>query len=330
MTTVHIKFECRHPASFGIDPVAQYRAAMEQIRWADEHGFSVVNFCEHHGSEDGYLPAPMAMAAAAAAVTSRVRLRVNLVMAFHDPVRVAEDLAVIDLISGGRVELAALGGYVPSEFAMFGKDLEQRGRAVAEAIEVIDRAWRGEHFEWRGRQIHVTPRPAQQPRPRILAGGNVPAAARRAARLADAFIPMIPESFAVYAEACRELGKQPVNEGRIGPVFLHVSKDPDRDWQRIAPHALYETNCYARWQAQTGVSGHFQEMTDADALRASGSFAVLTPEQVLALAEELGEDGQILLHPLMGGMDPALGQASLDLFAREVIPHLRVKPCAES
>lgn len=329
MTTVHLKYECRHPEQFGIDRQAQYQEALEQIRWADELGMTAVTFCEHHGAEDGYLSSPITFAAAAAAVTRRLRLRVNLVMPFHDPIRVAEDLAVVDILSGGRVELAVLGGYVPSEFEMFDRDLKDRGRLIEEGVELLRQAWTGDAFTWKGRQVRVTPRPLQSP-PRILIGGGVPPAARRAARLADGLIPMIPSAYEPYAEECERLGKVPVNEGKIGPAFLHVSEDPDRDWARIAPHALYETNCYAKWQAQTGVTGIFEEMTDADALRETGVFQVLTPEECLALAEQLGPDGQLLLHPLMGGLDADLGWESLELFAAKVWPHLTVHASAEA
>ena len=328
MTTVHLKYECRHPEEFGIDRQAQYQQALEQIRWADQLGVTAVNFCEHHGAEDGYLSSPMTFAAAAAAVTSQLRLRVNLVMAYHDPIRVAEDLAVVDIISGGRLELAVLGGYVPSEFEMFGRDLKQRGVLIEEGIELLQRAWSGEEFTWKGRRVRVTPRPLQSP-PRVLIGGGVAAAARRAARLAEGLVPMIPAAFEPYAQECERLGKTPVNEGKIGPAFLHISEDPDRDWALIAPHALYETNCYARWQAQTGVTGIFQEMTNADALRANGVFQVLTPDECLKLAEELGPDGQLLFHPLMGGLDAELAWQSLELFKAKVWPYLTVHASAE-
>lgn len=328
MTTVHLKYECRHPEQFGIDRQAQYQVALEQIRWADELGMTGVTFCEHHGSEDGYLSSPMIFAAAAASVTRNIRLRMNLVMAYHDPIRVAEDIAVLDILSGGRTELAVLGGYVPSEFEMFGRSLSDRGRLIEEGVDLLKQAWTGEPFEWKGRRVQVTPKPIQSP-PRLLIGGGAPVAARRAARLAEGIIPMIPEAYDPYEEECRKLGKTPVNEGKIGPAFLHVSEDPDRDWALIAPHALYETNCYARWQAQTGVTGIFEEMTDADALRESGVFQVLTPEQVLELADQLGPDGQLLFHPLMGGLDGDLAWQSLELFADKVWPHLTVHASAE-
>lgn len=328
MTTVHLKYECRHPEQFGIDRQAQYQQALEQIRWADQLGVTAINFCEHHGSEDGYLSSPMAFAAAGAAVTQNVRLRVNLVMAYHDPIRVAEDLALVDILSGGRLELAVLGGYVPSEFEMFGRDLKQRGQLIEEGITLLRQAWTGEPFTWKGRTVRVTPKPIQNP-PRILIGGGVPPAARRAARMAEGLVPMIPQAYEPYAEECAKLGKTPVNEAKIGPAFLHISEDPERDWARIAPHALYETNCYARWQAQTGVTGIFQEMTDADVLRQSGTFQVLTPEECLQLADDLGPEGQLLLHPLMGGLSPELAWESLELFKARVWPHLTVHASAE-
>src|SRR5271169_1150584 len=115
-----LKFDLRAPA-FGADPADLYAAALDMCSWADAAGFDCVRFLEHHGSDDGYCPSPLVMAAAAAARTSRIRIRVRaLILPLHDPLRIAEDAAVVDVISRGRLELVVAAGYVQSEFAMFG------------------------------------------------------------------------------------------------------------------------------------------------------------------------------------------------------------------
>src|SRR5690606_421190 len=113
MTYLVIKYDLRAPA-FGASAPALYRAAVEQCSWADRHGFGTVMLAEQHGSDDGYLPSPVALGCAIAAVTEQIRIRVQALIApFHDPLRLAEDLAVLDLLSAGRAEITAAGGYVP-------------------------------------------------------------------------------------------------------------------------------------------------------------------------------------------------------------------------
>jgi len=99
-----------------------------------------------------------------------------------------------------------------------------------------------------------------------------------------------------------------------------VSEDPERDWARIAPHALYDAQTYAAWQTPDQRSQVHVEARDAAELRKSGVYRVVTPDECVALAEETG---QVLFHPLMGGLPPALGWESLELFARKVLPRLR-------
>jgi len=192
VTYLVIKYDMRAP-SFSVGRQKLYQAAIEQCSWADRHGFGTLMLAEHHGVDDGYLPSPIVLAAAVAAVTTKIRLRIQaLILPFHDPLRLAEDLAVLDIISGGRAEITAAGGYLAGEFAMFDKALKDRGRLVEESIVTLRQAWTGESFSFRGRKAQITPMPLQSPLPIALGGASI-AAARRAARIADAFIPAIPE-----------------------------------------------------------------------------------------------------------------------------------------
>lgn len=327
MTYFVLKYDMRAPQP-GAPIEALYGAALEQIAWADRNGFGTLMLAEHHGNDDGYLPAPLMLAAAAAARTERMRIRVQaLILPLHDPIRVAEDLAILDLISRGRAEVTVAGGYLASEFRMFGVALKDRGRLVEEGIEAMKKAWSGEHFVFRGREVHVTPRPLQRPHPPIILGGASEAAARRAARIACGFNPAMPELHAVYRAECERLGKAPGREERMGPVFLHLAEDPDRAWARIAPHALHETNSYGRWMAESmGEKAVYRESTDAAQLRASGAYAIVTPGECLQIARDLGPGGRLAFHPLMGGMDPQLGWESLELLRTRVMPHLEVEP----
>jgi alkanesulfonate monooxygenase SsuD/methylene tetrahydromethanopterin reductase-like flavin-dependent oxidoreductase (luciferase family) len=322
MTKLTMRFDMRCPDLYRT-PEALYSAALEMAEWADGQGFEEIMLSEHHGVEDGYLPSPLLFAAALAARTKKVRLRVSaLVLPLHDPVRIAEDVAVLDNVSGGRVELVIAGGFVPSEFEMFGPSLADRGKRVEEGIDVLKRAWTGEPFEYRGRAVLVTPRPVQRPRPPILLGGSAEVSARRAARVADGFVPIVPNLYKIYLAECSKLGVTPCENRVPGPPFLHLAEDPDEAWAKITPHALHETNSYASWYAQTGVVGPYQPTRDAGVLRASGLYQVLTPEECIALAESLGRDGWLFIHPLMGGLDPDVSWESLELLASKVLPQL--------
>jgi alkanesulfonate monooxygenase SsuD/methylene tetrahydromethanopterin reductase-like flavin-dependent oxidoreductase (luciferase family) len=323
MTTIQIKYELRTPDQFNINAPDYYAEALKQMEWADKRNcFDRINFSEHHGSEDGYLPSPVVLMASAAARTERIRLQSNIILPFHDPIRIAEDVAVADIISNGRTEVVVVGGYVIPEFAMFGVELQDRGKLIEAGVKAIRNAWRGETFEFNGRTVKVSPLPVQQPGPPIYMGGGVPAAARRAARIADGFLPMVPEAYVDYEQECIKLNKQPVHVGKIEAVFVHISNDPDRDWARIAPHALDQSNMYVKWQSQTNANGIFEPVTDAKMLRSSGTFAVVTPDECLEMIERLGDDGLISLDPLMGGMPVELGWESLELFASAVAPRM--------
>jgi alkanesulfonate monooxygenase SsuD/methylene tetrahydromethanopterin reductase-like flavin-dependent oxidoreductase (luciferase family) len=266
------------------------------------------------------------MAAAIAARTRRIRISISALIApLHDPVRIAEDLAVIDVISNGRLVPVLSGGYVASEFAAFGRTLEGRAKYMDDIVPFLERAWTGEPFEWQGRRIRVTPRPVQRPRPPIFLGGSSRAAAKRAARLADGFMPTLPKYFEIYREERRRLGKPdqgPMQPG-LGVNFLHVAENPDAVWQRIAPHALHETNSYGQWIQEAGGAGPYQVAKNADELRRTGAYAVWTPDELIQRARALGPNAGISFHPLMGGLDPDLAWESLRLIESKVIPALR-------
>ena len=321
MAMIGLRYDLRAP-SFGRTTHAEmYKACLDQCGWADEHGLDFVALSEHHGVGDGFLPAPVTMAAAIAGRTRRIPISIAaILLPLHDPIRLAEQLAVLDLVSGSRVSIVVGLGYRHEEFAMAGVDRKQRGRLLDEYVDVLRKAFTGEPFEWRGRTVRVTPRPRSAPM--ILIGGSTETAARRAARLHAGFYPAIgdPRLAEVYNEECARVGFQGFVSLPRGPGFVHVSADPERDWARIAPHALYDAQTYAAWQTPGQRSAVHVEARNADELRRSGVYRVVTPEECIRLAEETG---QVLLHPLMGGIPPALGWEGLRLFESKVLPRLR-------
>jgi alkanesulfonate monooxygenase SsuD/methylene tetrahydromethanopterin reductase-like flavin-dependent oxidoreductase (luciferase family) len=319
-----LKFDLRAP-QWGTPPAELYAAAIDMCEWADDAGFDVVRFLEHHGSDDGYCPSPLAMAAAVAARTKRVRIRVRaLVLPLHDPVRIAEDCSVIDVISRGRLELVVAGGYVRSEFEMFGKDLADRPRLVEEGIAVLKQAWTGEPFTYQGRPAQVALRPFRRPRPPIALGGSSKVAARRAARIADGFEPAGRGLFEEYEAECQRLGVQPGPRPPSMPSgqFLHVATDVESAWAALGPHLLHEMRSYGAWLAEAGTGTQYRPVADLGELRASGAYSIVTPEQCLDLARSLGAGSGLEFHPLVGGADPTIGWSCLRLVERDVLPAL--------
>lgn len=322
MAEVSLSYDMRAP-DFGTPASTLYPAAVAQCAWADQHGFTGVTLSEHHASTDGYLPSPIVLGAAIAAATDHLLIRLSVVLLpLHHPLRVAEDLAVLDLVSRGRLRLTVAGGYRPVEYAQFGVDIRRRPSLMEEAIEVLKQAWTGEPFEFRGETVQVLPRPYQRPRPDIMLGGASPATARRAARMCDGYQPLAERLYELYLEELDALGKPhppPRRSAEGTPLFVHVSDDPDRDWRLIAPHAMHETTSYAEWAA--GARGSvYESAVNPDELRSSGRYQVLTPDEAVGLAERTGV---LTLKPLMGGLDPDLGWASMELVADQVMPKLQ-------
>lgn len=327
MALAVIRFDLRAPGMEPKEAAALYAASLDMAAWADEKGFDMAVLSEHHGSEDGYLPSPLVFAGAIAGRTTRIPMNVAaLLVPLHDPIRLAEDLAVLDLVSGGRISIVAGLGYRPIEYEMFDRQWSERGRRLDDCLEVMVKAWTGEPFEHNGATIRVTPRPLQQPHPMVFIGGSGPKAATRAARFGFGFFPPVGDESLVelyYAE-CERLGKPP---GFValpkGPGSVFVSDDPDRSWAEVGPYLLHDAVTYRSWQ-QPGQRSHVKaEATTVEELRAEGVYQILTPDECLALVAELGPMGAFTHHPLCGGTPPDLAWPSLELFADAVLPRIR-------
>lgn len=325
-----MRFDLRNPAGTGTTMAERYEAALDMAEWADRHGFYTLVLSEHHGSEDGFLPSALTMAAAMAARTRRIRIRVAaLVAAFHDPVRLAEDAAVVDNISRGRLDLVVGAGYVPSEFEMFGVDIKERVRRTVEAVRVLRGAWSGKPFEHGGRTVTVTPPPYTEGGPTLELGGSSEGAARRAARLGVGFMAADAEIWGFYRDEMVRLGHRdpgPYLGGDTG--FVHLAHDVEEGWRRVGPHAVHESNSYGRWlhEGGRGLAEGYRPAGSIAEVRASGQYRVLRPGD---FADELITKGPLAVgvaHPMMGGIPPEVGWESLRLLENEVLPRLRSAP----
>jgi alkanesulfonate monooxygenase SsuD/methylene tetrahydromethanopterin reductase-like flavin-dependent oxidoreductase (luciferase family) len=334
-----MRFDLRVPPFARTSFSVQHQAMLEMVSWADEIGVGQVVLSEHHGDPAGFTSAPLTLAAAILGRTRKLTVQISAALVpLHDPVRLAEQLATIDCLAPGRISVVCGAGYRQAEFDMAGIDRGERGARLEECVRVLRAAWKGEPFEWRGREVRVTPVPATPGGPALFVGGKTRAGARRAARLGCGFSPAVtePDVIAAYFEESARLGfdapevygatsfeayleGQEIG-GTSAPGFVMVSHDPDATWREIGPYAEYDAVTYAAWQEDGVVSSWaVPEAVTWEHLRESGRFAVVTPEECVALAER---DGQLMLHPLMGGLEPQLAWQGLRLFEEAVLPRL--------
>ncbi len=311
------------------DPVAEsarYRAAIEMAAWADEEGFATVNLEEHHCAENGWLPSPLTLAAMVIARTRRVRVSVSaLLVTLYDPLRLAEDIAILDLASGGRTSYITGIGYRPIEYHAMGKSWADRGAAMDEAMEAMLAAWTGEPFSFRGKTVRITPVPMTRPHPLIMIGGMSRPAARRAARLGLPFCPPVdaPELETFYYAELERQGKQGFYF-KLGQSnsMLFVDDDPEKAWHELAPCFLRELQEYSTWKVD-GVPRPSEETVETvDDLRRQKRFVILRPEEAIEQIRS-GALPHTVLHPLAGGVPIDRAWQSLELFASRVLAPLR-------
>jgi alkanesulfonate monooxygenase SsuD/methylene tetrahydromethanopterin reductase-like flavin-dependent oxidoreductase (luciferase family) len=303
-----------------------HKAALDMAALADEQGFAVVSLEEHHGAENGWSPSPLVFAGLVFGRTQRIGVTISaLLLPLHDPLRVAEDIAVLDLASGGRLTTIVGLGYRPSEYAAHGKDWSRRGRLMDEAVQALLDAWTGEPFEYRGTVVRVTPKPLTQPHPMLLLGGTSVAAAKRAARFGLPYFPAahLPEREALYYEECAAHGTtgfcmMPSPE----TVMLHVADDPDRAWAELGDYFLHEASTYAGWQTPDITSAVHSHAHTVEELRAEGIYQVLTPDECVDRARTQGAAAAFCLHPLCGGMPIDRAWESVQLFTDKVWPQV--------
>ncbi|SNS73451.1 LLM class flavin-dependent oxidoreductase [Actinacidiphila glaucinigra] len=328
MPATVVRFNLVDPAASPGPLSHRYRAALEMAAYADEHGVATLQTEEHHGSPDGWLPSPLTFAGAALGATRRIAVTVSaLIGPLYDPLRLAEDLAVLDHVGGGRLVTVAGIGYRPEEYAALGVDWHRRGALQDELLDTLLKAWTGEPFEFRGRTVRVTPRPHSSPHPLLIVGGSSRAAARRAARFGLPFFPSahLPELETYYREQLAEHG----TEGwcLMPPPqvpLLHLSEDPDRTWTEYGRHLFHEAATYASWQSAGIRSAVRSTAASPEELRREGVYRVVTPDECVAFAEAATDPAAALvLHPLCGGMPVEEGWRSLRLFAEQVLPRLK-------
>lgn len=318
-----MRFDMRAPETSAASAAELYAAALDMAEWGEQKSCMQLVVSEHHGSDDGYLPSPLVFASALAARTRTTPLQVAaLIVPLHDPLRLAEDMAVLDVASGGRVSYVTAVGYVESEYAMFDRPFRGRGKRMEHCLETMRKAWTGEPFEYEGRRVRVTPRPVTPGGPGLLMGGNSETAAKRAARfdmglMAQGLNPDIEEFYRAERE---RLGKPPglcINPPPQTVTSAFVAEDVDRAWSEIGPHMLHDAMGYAKWMTDN-TSVTKSVATTVEELRAQqGAYRIFSVDEAV---EYVKQNGLLLTQPLCGGLPPELAWPSLELIANEVLP----------
>jgi alkanesulfonate monooxygenase SsuD/methylene tetrahydromethanopterin reductase-like flavin-dependent oxidoreductase (luciferase family) len=310
------RYDFRAPGASREERRELFARALEQAAYVDQHGHDALMLSEHHVSADGYLPSPVPVAAAFAAVTTRIPITIAaLLVNLYDPIRLAEDLAVLDHLSGGRISHTIGLGYRREEYDLFGAAWETRGRDLEAKIRRILAAWAdGE----------VTPGPYSQPHPFLFYGGGTLAAARRAARLGLHFQPQHgdPALKEAYDEECRAQGRDPgfVMLAPPGPAYVFCAEDPDRFWAEHGHHLLADATAYAEWHG-ANASYVVDPSTTVEEMKAAGIYVVLTPDDLIERCRSR-EIRLVTCHPACGGLPAEPSWASLRLISETVRPAL--------
>ncbi len=314
MFTLRFGMRCQTPDSSVRADL--YQAAIDMCAWAETRGGVAAVVSEHHGVEDGYLPSPIPLAAAIAARTTTMPITVAaLLLALYEPIKLAEDMAVVDLISRGRVLYVIGIGYRDEEFAMFGVDRSRRAQAVEERIGMLRRLWAGDEVEFEGRTAHVTPPPFSPGGPMLAYGGGTEAAARRAGRLGMYFIAESHDATleAAYQDEAQRHGVAPVGcafPAAGVPLTAFVAEDPERAWAEIGEYLLVDAAGYARWNGHRSGTASMSFADTVGKLKAEhGAYQILTPDEASA---QIARGLPLNLQPLAGGLPPEVAWRYLE------------------
>jgi probable LLM family oxidoreductase len=319
-----------------VTPAQRLRNLLEEVELADQIGLDVYGVGEHHRPEFA-VSAPAVVLAAAAERTSRIRLTSAVtVLSSEDPIRVYEQFAHIDLISGGRAEIMAGRGSFIESFPLFGFSLDDYNELFAENLELLLALRDNEHVTWSGRHRApltgqgVYPRPLQDPLPIWVAVGGTPESAVRAGRLglpmALAIIGGLPERFAPFAELHRRAAAE---AGHERPQLSINSHGFIADDARVAADEYFPP--LKSMMDKIGRERGWSPLSRADydaMLGVRGALVVGSPEQVaekILFQHEIFEHDRFLLQFTVGAMPHEKIMRAIELFGTEVAPLVRTE-----
>lgn len=293
-----------------------YAAAVDMCAWAETRGAVIAVLSEHHGTDDGHLPAPQLLASAIAARTHHLAILLAAVpIPFWDPVRLAEEISVLDIISRGRVSYAFGLGHRAEEYEHFGVDMRRRGQLADAHLALLRRLLQGEPTDHEGRRVHTTPACSTPGGPHLLIAGGSRAAARRAAKYGLGFISQTdsPGLKAFYESECRANGHEP---GMVqvplpgAPTTVFVADDVDSAWDELGPYLLHDAVTAASYRHGDDTVASISRADSVAALRDSnGPYRIFTLDEACAY---IGTGKPLPLLPLCGGVPPDIAWPYLE------------------
>ncbi|HVE90729.1 MAG TPA: LLM class flavin-dependent oxidoreductase [Actinomycetota bacterium] len=330
----------RHPGDTRSDADV-YREAVELSVLAEKSGFDSVWTSEHHFLDDGYMPSLLVLSAAIAQATQRITIGTGVLLApLHHPLRLAEDAATVQLLSGGRLVLGIGAGWRPEEFEVLGVPLGERASRLRETVAILRGAWgpgafshEGRH--WRLDRVNVTPKP-HVPIP-LWIGGFAEPAIRRAGRIADGFlgsssgtsgIDGFRRAHKLAMEGLRQAGRDP-SDFRFGlhvPVFAWDEGDA---WELVKPWYHYLRWKYPDMGAARGsdTAASPPPLTADEEAQLRSTIICGTPEQVVEelkqFRDALGDDVHFICRSYFSGMPLDVQSRAVEIIGSRVIPALR-------
>jgi alkanesulfonate monooxygenase SsuD/methylene tetrahydromethanopterin reductase-like flavin-dependent oxidoreductase (luciferase family) len=327
-----VVYDFRNPPESGLATPTLYAQIMEQVVWLDSLGLDLVWFTEHHFVEDGYLPSWIPVAAAMAARTSQMRFSCDVcLLPFNHPIRLAEDLAVLDNLSNGRVEIGVGMGYAAHEFKGFGFPQSRRLSLTDEGLEVLTRAFTGEKFSFTGKRyqfqdVKITPGYVQPGGPPLWVAALAHPGAQRAARFNTNLLPQGPrgQTLDPWRSMLTDTGRDPA-QYRVGIIkSCLVTDDAERDWPAVRAAERRRMAVYQQFRQDSGGHGGVAGITEEARIPQTWVIgnADRCVEELAAFIREYGLT-DVVTWAVPPGMRPADMSPSLERFATEVAPRLR-------
>lgn len=332
----------------GEEGVRSMRTAFEQFRCADEFGFDWVTVAEHHYSAISLSPNPMVMAGALCQVVHRAKIAVlGPTIPIHNPIRVAEELAMIDIMSGGRLIAGMMRG-TPTEYVTYNINPAESRERFAEAVHLIKRAWVDPNpFGWLGkyyqyRTISIWPRPVQTPHPAMYMSAASPEAGEFAARnhigagFAFTTVPLATKAVTHYRECAREAGWEPTDDQILYRALFHVADTDEQAFEDMStiPARVSLANANKGISAGLLKSGYYGADVEGQRGRSAtrelreridlGQVIVGSPETVLKQVRRVRDELGAGVIDLVVGVQ--LGERtlrSIELFGSKVLPRMK-------
>ncbi|MBV38848.1 MAG: hypothetical protein CMM23_09395 [Rhodospirillaceae bacterium] len=327
---IGVVYDFRNPPDSGISNQDFYAEILDQAVWLESLGIDLIWFTEHHFVDDGYLPSWVPVASAMAARTKTVCFSSDIsILPLYQPVRMAEDLAVLDNLSGGRVELGVGLGYVPQDFEGYGLKVKQRVSRTDESLEILTRCFSGERFSFKGKRytaenVIIKPDYIQPGGPPLWVAASSAQGALRAARFNAHLLPQGPyeTTIQVWLDALRADGRDPdgYRVGIIKPCM--VTDDRDRDWPAVLAAERFRMEYYANAFKASGRGAP----PDQDKERISQNWVVGDVDHCVEELNAFIKKNRVtdfVTWAVPPGLRPSDMRASLEQFAMEVVPRLK-------